>query len=104
MTYLLSRWLFLRLLGIVYLIAFASIAVQITGLAGTHGLLPAKPYLDSAHSYYGSSAYLALPTVFWLGVGDAALRGVAWAGVVLAILLTIGVAPSVTLLLLWALY
>jgi hypothetical protein len=78
--------------------------VQITGLAGAHGLLPAKPYLDSDHSYYGSSAYLALPTVFWLGAGDVALRGVAWTGVVLAALLTVGVAPWVMLLLLWGLY
>lgn len=43
-TYLLSRWLFLRLLGLVYLIAFASLAVQITGLVGEHGLLPAGPF------------------------------------------------------------
>ena len=41
MTFVRSRWLFLRLLGIVYLIAFVSLAVQITGLVGEHGLLPA---------------------------------------------------------------
>src|SRR5205809_7887820 len=39
-TYLLSRWLFLRLLGVVYLIAFVSLALQITGLVGEHGILP----------------------------------------------------------------
>src|SRR5205085_4428743 len=31
-AYLLSRWLFLRLLGAVYLIAFVSLAVQVSGL------------------------------------------------------------------------
>ena len=91
-------------MGIVYLIAFASIAVQITGLVGIHGLLPAQQYLDSAHSFYGFNAYLALPTVFWFGAGDAALRVVAWTGAGLAALLIFGIAPGATLALLWALY
>ena len=103
-TYLLSRWLFLRALGIVYLIAFASIAVQVTGLVGEHGVFPAGPYLDSARSYFGSTAYFALPTVFWLGVGDTALRVVSWTGAGLAVLLVVGIAPQIVLFLLWALY
>jgi hypothetical protein len=92
------------LLGIVYLIAFASIAVQVTGLVGVHGILPAKQYLESVHSYYGWGAYIALPSVFWFGAGDTALRGVAWGGVGLAGLLILGIAPWAALLLLWALY
>ncbi|MGH7497407.1 MAG: lipase maturation factor family protein [Gemmatimonadales bacterium] len=103
-TYLRSRWLFLRLLGVVYLIAFGSIAVQITGLVGEHGILPATEFLKWAHSTYGAGAYTALPTVFWLGAGDTALRVVAWTGVGLAVLLVLGLAPWVALLLLWALY
>lgn len=103
-TYLLSRWLFLRALGIVYLIAFASIAVQVTGLVGEHGIFPAGQYLDSTRAYFGPSAYLVLPTVFWLGAGDAALRIVSWAGAGLALLLVVGIAPQIVLFLLWALY
>ncbi len=103
-TYLLSRWLFLRLLGVVYLIAFASIAMQITGLVGEHGILPAGAYLAWTRSAYGSDAYRILPTLFWFGAGDVALRGVAWTGVGLAILLIFGIAPWASLLLLWALY
>ena len=104
LSYLLSRWLFLRLLGVVYLIAFASLAVQVTGLVGEHGLLPARAVLERAHSAYGGQAYQLLPTVFWLGAGDFALRLVAWGGVVLAVLLILGLAPLPTLVLLWALY
>jgi lipase maturation factor 1 len=102
--YALSRWLFLRLLGIVYLVAFGSLAVQVTGLIGSHGLLPAGAYLDWAHSIYGGDAYRLLPTVFWLSAGDTALRLAAWGGVALAILLVIGVAPMAVLAALWALY
>ena len=102
--YLRARWLFLRLLGVVYLIAFGSVAVQITGLVGEHGIMPAGKFLQWAHSIYGADAYTALPTLFWFGAGDTALRTVAWAGAGLSVLLIFGLAPWVTLLLLWALY
>src|ERR1041384_213222 len=103
-TYLLSRWLFLRLLGLVYLIAFVSLAVQITGLVGEHGILPARDFLDQARATYGGAAYRLLPTLCWLGAGDGALRSLAWGGAALALLLIAGVAPAQVLLLLWALY
>jgi len=102
--WVLSRWLFLRLLGLVYFVAFGSLAVQVTGLIGDHGLLPAGAYLDWAHSTYGRDAYRLLPTLFWLGAGNAALQLVTWGGVGLSILLMIGVAPMAMLAVLWALY
>jgi lipase maturation factor 1 len=103
-THYLSRGLFLRLLGVIYLVAFASLAVQITGLVGEHGLLPAGEFLAWAHSTYGSEAYRLLPTLFWIGSGDVALKLVAWTGVLLSALLVIGLAPWAMLALLWALY
>jgi hypothetical protein len=45
-TYLLSRWLFLRLFGVLYCFAFVSLALQITGLVGAHGILPACGFLE----------------------------------------------------------
>jgi lipase maturation factor 1 len=41
--YIFSRWLFLRVLAGVYLIAFASLVPQIPGLIGEHGITPAGP-------------------------------------------------------------
>jgi hypothetical protein len=101
---LVTRRLFLRLLGAVYFVAFASLAVQIAGLVGQHGVMPARSYLEWAHSIYGTRAWRLLPTVFWLGADDGCLRLVAWSGAVLALLLVAGVAPMVTAALLWALY
>ncbi|HEX5387303.1 MAG TPA: lipase maturation factor family protein [Gemmatimonadales bacterium] len=103
-TYVLSRWLFLRLLGLVYLVAFASLAVQIVGLVGAHGLLPAAQFLQWARSIYGPDVHQMLPTIFWFGASDAALRGVAWAGAGLSLLVILDVAPLVTLAVLWVLY
>ena len=76
----LTRRLFLRLLGLVYLVAFASLALQIRGLVGEHGILPAERFLDWAHSIYGAGAYRLLPTLFWLDASDPALVTVALTG------------------------
>ena len=100
----LTRWLFLRLLGVVYLIAFVSLAVQVSGLIGPSGLLPAGPYLDWARSIYGAHAYRVLPTLFWLGAGDTPLRLAAWTGAGLAALVMAGVAQRGALTGAWALY
>ena len=103
-VYLLSRWLFLRLLGAVYLVAFVSLAVQVSGLVGEHGILPAGAFLQRAHAQYGGAAYRLFPTVCWLGAGDGMLRLLAWGGAALALLLTAGVAPAAVLLVLWIAY
>lgn len=103
-TYVLSRWLFLRLLGVVYLVAFLSLLPQVTGLVGEHGLLPARVFLQSAHATFGSRAYRLFPTVCWLGAGDAMLVTLCWTGVALAALLIAGVAQAPVLMLLWICY
>jgi hypothetical protein len=66
--------------------------------------MPAGRFLEWAHSMYGGDSYRMLPTLFWLGAGDVALRVVAWSGAALSLLLVLGVAPLATLVLLWVLY
>ena len=44
--YRLTRSLFLRGLGLVYLSAFGSLAVQLDGLIGSRGILPAAEFLE----------------------------------------------------------
>src|SRR5256885_15781304 len=79
-AYLLSRWLFLRLLGAVYLVAFVSLAVQVPGLLGEHGILPAGAFLERVHALYGGAAYRLFPPLCWLGAGDGLLRPLALGG------------------------
>ena len=81
--------LFLRLLGLIYLIAFFSIAGQILGLAGSQGILPFAQKLASVDSP-GTFDYFRLPTVFWLNSSDAALLGAAWSGCAAALLIIFG--------------
>src|ERR1051325_12059433 len=93
-AYLLSRWLFLRLLGVVYLIAFVSLAVQVSGLLGERGILPAGSFLQRAHALYGAAAYRLFPTLCWLGAGGGILKLLSWGGAAPAGLLIAGVAPA----------
>ena len=103
-AYARSRWLFLRLLGLVYLIAFLSLGVQVSGLVGAHGILPAGTFLDQVHAAYGGAAYRLFPTLCWFGAGDGMLRGLCWGGVILALLLIAGVGQAPMLLFLWLAY
>ena len=98
------RWLFLRLLGVVYLIAFASLAVQLAGLVGEHGILPIRELLTQARDAYGTGAYHVLPTLLWLSSSDTVLSLLSWGGAALSLLLIAGIAPVPVLILLWAFY
>jgi hypothetical protein len=100
-----ASWLWVRLLGIVYLIAFVSLGVQIIGLVGHDGILPAAEYMARARAALsGFDRIRLLPTLAWLGTNDTFLRALCGAGAVLAALVTAGVAPAIILPLLWLLY
>jgi hypothetical protein len=97
-------WLFLRTLGLIFLFAFVSLRLQVLGLAGSEGLLPAQKLLAAVPRFGMGERLLALPTVFWLDASDRTLALGATAGVLLSVLLTLDLAPRLTAFLLWALY
>jgi hypothetical protein len=74
--YELVSFLFLRLLGLVYLAAFVSFAVQAQGLIGSHGILPVASFTDAVAARYGPERFFLVPMVFWLNDSDAAIRAV----------------------------
>jgi hypothetical protein len=98
------RSTFLRGLAVIYLIAFASILPQIDGLIGSNGILPAHDYLQSLRSDYGAAAYALFPTLAWISSSNVFLHGLAWAGIVLALLLLFGFVPLPAALGLFLLY
>jgi len=78
----LVSWLFLRLLGLTFLVAFVSIGTQILGLVGSDGILPLAHSLETLAARYGPNRYLAAPTLFWLDHSDTALMGACIVGAV----------------------
>ena len=104
--YWLTRFLILRLLGLVYLVAFLVLVNQIVPLVGQGGLLPATSFLDRVAEHTGSrwQGFLVLPSVFWAGAPDGALTVLAWIGVALSAAVLAGYANTPLLLVLWAFY
>jgi predicted DCC family thiol-disulfide oxidoreductase YuxK len=100
----LTTWIFVRLLAVVYLVAFVSAGTQIVGLAGTHGVLPAGEYLAALRTRYGALGFWIAPTLGWISTSDGFLTGMCVAGSVISVLLAIGITPLLCLALLWILY
>jgi len=102
---LLIRRLFLVGLGLVYAVAFISLWVQIHGLVGARGILPAQTLLDAADSRLGTARLWQLPTLAWLtGGSDGALDLLCAAGAMASVFLSLGVAPPLSAIAAWALY
>jgi lipase maturation factor 1 len=100
-----TRAVLLRGVGLVYLLAFASMLPQMLGLVGSQGILPVKDYLDSIQSQIGGfRSYYAFPTLAWLDHSDVFLRGMCWAGVALAMAVLLRIFPSAALMGLYLLY
>ncbi len=102
--YALATDAFLRLLGGVFLVAFASLWAQLDGLIGSRGISPVSELLPWVYGQVGSSAYLKLPTLCWISSTDGFLNGLCIAGVALSTLLMLRVAPRWVVALLWLLY
>lgn len=103
-THHLARWLFLKLLGIVYLIAFGSMLVQILGLIGEQGILPADDYLSFVQDRLGQEKFWRVPTLCWFSASDSFLQFLCYGGAGLSILLILGITPIPVLILLWIFY
>lgn len=103
-SYDVSAWIFARLLGVVYLAAFSSLAVQVRGLLGAGGILPAGRYLAALHDAFGGGAYRLAPTLLWLGAGDRWLLGLTLGGAAAAALLALDLVPLASATGAWAAY
>jgi hypothetical protein len=102
--YQVITWLFLRLLGLTYLIAFISFAVQASALIGADGVLPLEYFLSAVKDQLGTDAYMRLPTLFWFSHADGFIKFVCIAGVVLSLIVMMGRMLRISLILLYILY
>lgn len=105
----LVRATFLKWLAVIYFIAFVSLWMQVLGLIGSDGIVPARLTLDHVRqpalaASAGWEPYHSLPTLCWLNASDGFLRAQCALGAVLAVLVFVGIAPAPCLFALWVLY
>src|SRR6266508_3334153 len=103
-TYFWARRWFLRMIGLIYLIAFVSLWVQVDGLVGSNGMSPVNRFLPSVRQQLGPDAYFLLPTLCWFDSSNAFLHFLCGGGVVLSLLLIFGIAPALLLVVLFVFY
>jgi hypothetical protein len=105
-TYWLTRFMILRLLGLIYAVAFLVAINQIVPLIGANGLLPVGIFLKQVSNALGSAGagFVRLPSLFWIWHSDTALLTVSWIGFILSLVVVAGYANAPLLGVLWFLY
>jgi hypothetical protein len=95
----------LRGLGVVYVIAFASLRGQVRGLFGRRGIMPLAPELeDLARQERRRTRWRALPTLLWLGASDRRMLRLCTAGQLSGLALAAGLVPRLSAAAALALY
>lgn len=102
--YGIAVWVFLRLLGLCHLIAFASLWFQIDGLIGDNGIMPAGQWLQAVSQQLGAQRFWQTPTLCWLDPSQSFRHTLCLLGVLSSLATTIGVATRLSLGMCWLLY
>ncbi len=97
--YVLTRWLILRLLGVVYVFAFLGLVIQARPLLGSHGLTPIADLVTR-----GRLDFVDVPSLFVWWPSDTAIAVASWIGLALSIALALGYANVASIVLLWIIY
>jgi lipase maturation factor 1 len=92
-----SRWIFLRALGLIYFSAFYSLIFQIRGLNGPRGILPASEYLAEVTRGLGPLRFWFAPTLLWFSSGSHMLMALCWVGIAASLLVVANVWPRAML-------
>src|SRR5881397_2578854 len=96
---LISRWIFLRTLGLIYFSAFFSLVFQIRGLIGPQGILPANDYLEAVGRSLGHLARLWFaPTLLWFSSSSHMLLVLCWVGMLASLALVLNLWPRAMLM------
>jgi hypothetical protein len=107
-SYWLTRFVLLRWMGFVYVVAFYVAARQLVPLVGANGLTPATLFFHrvEANPNYGDSfaGFLAFPSLFWFDCSDTWLRMIPWIGVVMSCFVLAGYANGIMMTVLWFFY
>lgn len=91
-TWSVSRWLFLRVLGLAHVGNALWFLDQWPGHLGSRGIRPLLESLNSISASFGTSSFWKAPSLFWISASDEILGAVAVANLALAVSLAFGLA------------
>ncbi len=97
-----TRFIFLRFLALISFGAFLSFYLQMPGLVGSSGILPAHQLIQAAAD--AGVGFLQLPTLAWISASDTALAAISMGGMVFSILLFVDLFPRLNIFLTWMCY
>ncbi len=104
-SHVLVRWLFVRLVALVFVCAFLSLAVQLRGLIGERGILPARELTEIVSERLGTARWWRFPSLVWLtGASDGGLLAITGLGLAGSIAAIAGLAPAIGLAVAWLCY
>jgi len=104
LSYTVIKWLFFRLLAVVYFIAILSFMVQMKGLIGPEGILPVGQFFDAVSEQVGNKGLWLAPSLFWISTSSAFLNLVAFVGLISSLMLLIGFRERTNLIVLFVVY
>lgn len=105
-SYWLTRFMILRLLGILYAVGFLILINEVLPLMGSDGLTPVGIFLHQVENALGSrgDSFMRLPSLFWFVHSDSSLLTFAWIGFILSCVVIAGYANVPVMAILWFLY
>jgi len=102
-TYLWPRWLFLRAIGLVFILIFFGILREGSALIDPSGLAPLAGFFTQLTQAVPSrlAAFLQAPSLFWLSPGAGMITFVTGIGLTSAVALVLNLAPRAALITCW---
>jgi len=72
-----------RGVGLVYLVSFASLSLQVIPTAGRFGITPISDSLRAIERHFpGWKRFVYFPSLLWISDADVILRSLPWVGMV----------------------
>lgn len=103
-SFAITQGLFLKSLGLIYLVAFISLLVQVKGLYGKRGIQPIADRIEELRFFSKQSFWIRHPTIFCFANSDFALSTVCWIGIAASIGILFGFLTAINLAIAWAAY
>ncbi len=105
-TFVWTRWLMLRAVGLLFIVIFWGVIADSRALLGPDGITPVTETLTSLRQQFSNPlmAFLAAPGLFWLNAGWGMIVLLQWLGMMAAVALTLNLWPRLAAFTCWLMF